>query len=58
MGDVNKVCKYCGSDNVWADATAVWDSWDQEWVLGSIFDNEYCIDCDGETTIIDTKEVQ
>jgi hypothetical protein len=50
---VQKVCKTCGSDNVVIDAWASWDVDSQEWVLENVFDQDFCNDCDGETTIID-----
>jgi hypothetical protein len=48
-----KVCNSCGSENVWSDASAAWDSELQEWVLLNVFDNEWCDDCDGECKIVD-----
>lgn len=51
-----KVCENCGSDDVWADALAVWNPETDEWELGNVFDYEHCNECDGETHIID-KEV-
>ena len=50
---VRKVCKECGSDNVKKDAWAEWDENRQRWSLGETFQQEFCCDCDGETTIID-----
>lgn len=48
---MKKVCKHCGSENVVKDAWASWDG--EQWVLEDFFDDEFCKDCDGETTIID-----
>lgn len=52
------VCEECGSDNVWVDATAAWDIATQKWVLESTFQQEYCEQCDGETTLewVETNE--
>lgn len=50
---VTKVCKHCGSDDVMLDANAEWDNENQEWVLRSTFDDPFCGNCEGETTIID-----
>jgi alpha-D-ribose 1-methylphosphonate 5-phosphate C-P lyase len=54
---INKVCKYCDSENVWKDALVEWDKDKQEWITEEINDSDYCRDCDGETTIID-KEIE
>lgn len=51
-----RLCIHCGSSNVWKDATARWDSERQEWVTKDIFDNDWCEDCDAETTIINPEE--
>lgn len=51
-----KICNHCGSENVWVDANADWDTEAQEWVVCNIFDAEWCNDCDGETTIIDKED--
>ena len=49
---IKMVCENCGSDDVWRDATAVWDYQAQLWDLGSMFQQEYCVACDCETHII------
>jgi hypothetical protein len=46
-----RVCSYCGSENVWLDANARWDG--HEWVLLNIFEDAFCEDCDGPTSISD-----
>lgn len=47
-------CKYCGSENITADAAACWDFDRQEWVVTNVSDKGHsCDDCDGETTIIE-----
>ena len=45
------VCRTCGSRHVSRDAWADWDSANQEWVLGAVFDYAHCHDCDGETNL-------
>jgi|2_EtaG_2_1085320.scaffolds.fasta_scaffold354327_1 hypothetical protein len=51
---VTKVCRYCGSENVLADAYAQWNKEDQEWEVRTVYDKgHYCDDCDGETSIKD-----
>lgn len=57
MGNVSKICKKCSSENVKKDAWCSWDIDKQEWVIESIFDQEYCDSCEGETIIID-KEIK
>jgi len=48
-----RVCKKCGSENVWVDAMAHWAG-DKGYVLRD-FDpsNAWCDDCDGECTIVE-----
>ena len=50
---IKKVCKRCGGENVRKDAWASWNEEFQEWKLAEVYDNEYCNDCEGETTIVD-----
>jgi ribosomal protein L37AE/L43A len=51
------VCSYCGSENVKADAYAVWNTDTQQWEVSATFDKgAYCDECDGETRI-NWKEV-
>lgn len=58
MSQVTQVCKYCGSEQVRADAYAVWDFELQDWVVAETFDKgAYCGNCDGETKIVE-KEVE
>lgn len=52
---IRKVCKYCGSEDVRADAWAEWDFDKQEWVLAETYDNEYCNSCEGDTKVIDVE---
>lgn len=52
------VCRYCRSENVNVDATAVWSKTTNEWVLsGTHNDGSYCNACD-ETTKIDWIPVE
>jgi hypothetical protein len=41
------ICGTCGSDEVSRDAWANWDTREQEWVLGAVFDYGHCHRCDG-----------
>jgi hypothetical protein len=56
MGNDSKrytmVCSQCGSDQVSRDAWANWDTVEQQWVLGAVFDYAHCNKCDRETSII------
>ena len=52
------VCKACGSDQVSRDAWASWDVHSQKWELESVFDQAFCSECDGETTIVKTNYVE
>ena len=45
------VCEECGGLNVSSDANAVWHFEKQAWVIGDILDNDWCQDCNDETTI-------
>jgi len=42
---VTYVCSLCGSTNCGLDATAVWDSDAQEYVLNTTFDSSWCDEC-------------
>jgi hypothetical protein len=53
---VTMICSNCKSENVNCDATAVWDVDKQDWVLIQTLPNEWCNDCDGETSI-DEREL-
>ncbi len=41
------VCATCGSDDIRADAFAVWDVASQTWILQTAFDDYICEDCGG-----------
>ncbi len=45
------VCSHCASTRVLRDAWAKWDEKAREWGLDAVFDQAYCPDCDGETSI-------
>jgi len=55
MNKIRKVCGTCGSDEVTKDAWAVWDENEQDWVLDNVFDYEYCMNCEGDSNIIDVE---
>lgn len=42
------ICPYCGSDNVVADAWAIWNRPTSRWNLHSTYDRGYCLDCERE----------
>jgi hypothetical protein len=44
-------CSRCGSANVLRDAWATWDAHAGDWVLSSVFDHAFCVDCDAESTL-------
>lgn len=48
---VRQVCSYCGSEDVYLDATAAWDVERQEWVLAYVYDDAICVACNGETSL-------
>lgn len=56
MVKLKMTCSHCGSDNVLKDAWVSWNDDLQVWEVESTFDNAFCRDCDGETTI-NVKEV-
>jgi|GEM_PF-2248682 len=43
---INIICRDCGGNNVCRDAWAVWDIGEQDWVLGAVFDDGHCDDCE------------
>ena len=44
-------CRTCGSDRVVRDAWACWSVERQEWELGEIFDQAFCLNCEDDCTI-------
>lgn len=53
---VDKVCRRCGSTDVWADATAKWDG--HQWVLDNVLCYEFCEDCECETSAMYRDEYE
>ena len=49
------VCGTCGSDEVSRDAWANWDTDEQQWVRGAVFDYAHCHRCDGETRLLQVE---
>ena len=43
---IDIICRDCGGNNVCRDAWAVWDIDEQDWVLGAVFDDGHCDDCE------------
>jgi len=37
------------------DAWAEWSENSQDWVLGNVFDQAFCKDCDGETSLVEVE---
>jgi len=52
---IKKVCSNCGSENIVADAYAVWSIELQNWELAGVYDNTTCIDCEVEDEIEDIE---
>lgn len=49
---VQVVCAHCGSDDVVADAHAVWSVENQDWEVAAVYDKgHYCNTCDGEARL-------
>ena len=46
-------CSYCGSRDVYRDATADWNPDSQSWELRAVMDQGFCEDCGGESTLTD-----
>ena len=42
------VCEYCRSDKITFDATAYWNSKEQQFEYDILFDEVYCQFCDGK----------
>jgi ribosomal protein L37AE/L43A len=52
MARTKPVCSHCGSDDVKADAYAVWDIEAQTWQVGDTYDKgAFCEACEGETRL-------
>lgn len=52
MKKIFPVCKHCGSDNVIIGAAAHWETENQEWMVSTVYDDEHCITCGGETKLV------
>ena len=52
---IKKCCQHCGSEDVYVDATARWNTDTQRWELAGLFEHSECDDCGRETTIVDRK---
>ena len=52
-----KKCNICGSEEIVADAWAIWNSDKDEWELYDTYPNYYCNSCEHECSIIE-KEVE
>lgn len=53
-GDIGAVpvCKTCGSERVVKDAWACWNPETGLWDLENVFDNAFCHQCEGETSLV------
>ena len=49
------ICKTCKGENVNLDAFTTWNTENQCWELAATFDNAFCDDCGGETTLEEIK---
>jgi Protein of unknown function (DUF3768) len=54
VGDIGAVptCRTCGSERVARDAWACWNRETGLWELETVFDQEYCHQCEGETHFV------
>lgn len=56
MGKITKVCSTCGSEDVFVDASAVWDEGQQQWELKDSHvdvSQAFCQDCNDSCTLKD-----
>lgn len=51
-------CKHCGSERVALDAWACWNPDSGLWELETVFDDEHCHACEGETRLVWTRPEQ
>ena len=51
-GLTRMICENCGSEDVLADAWAVWSAAEQRWEIGEVFDYGHCNRCNGEARIV------
>lgn len=54
---VNFVCSVCKSEDIRRDAYAEWCTSSQQWLVASVFDEYYCQNCDGDTSIEEIEHV-
>ena len=50
---IEVVCHSCGSSDVGRDATAKWDTANQTWDLGTVYDQGFCEDCNGDAVLVE-----
>jgi hypothetical protein len=51
-------CDYCGSENIYSDASAYWDVAAQDWVLSDVNDYTGCSECGDECSIDEIEITQ
>ena len=44
--DPHPICPHCHSDNLVADACAIWNAPISGWVLHATYDSGFCFDCE------------
>lgn len=54
---IDILCGMCGGKNVSRDAWASWDVAAQDWVLGAVFDEPYCHDCEESWALVEKELV-
>jgi ribosomal protein L37AE/L43A len=52
---IRLICKYCASEKITRDASAVWDVRSQSWVLSAVQDQMVCEDCGQENMIFEAS---
>lgn len=52
------VCRYCGSDDVYADATARWDIDTQDWAVMDVHESGLCGDCGEQNKFFDWEDAE
>ena len=45
------LCPHCGSEDIVADASAIWDQEQEKWILDMIFETGYCLSCENDIDI-------
>ena len=46
------VCSNCGSDDIVSDAWAEWSIETQQWQLGQVFDQTFCLACESDCSLL------